>query len=215
MVAASFKVPDPQAVSDLVERIKRDTGGVVDVASGRRDEARYHAFREQRAAALRNAFGCDAEMSAYVVRVQARFAAGTASWDGTSDSVSSTGRVVLQAIGGVYESGWVAALSLWLRAFDLDDNDLAFRSAGIETLASLAVLKDQDVLPVDLWLTNAEKLDAAIRSALGPNGDALRLRGTPRGVAKAAPAPPAPTAPYDPFRQLPGRPTQSYQPYQR
>ncbi len=209
LTAAAFAVPEPQAVSDLIERVEKDTGGFIDVATGQRDQARYQIFQQQRAAALRNAFGCDAEMTAYVVRVKARFDGASAIWDGTSDSVSSTGRLVLAAVAGVRESGWVAALSLWLHAFDLEGNDLAFRSAGIETLVSLAVLKDQDILPDDLWLTNAEKLDAAIRSALGPNGDALRQRGTPHGLTKAPPAPPAP---YDRFRSLPGRPTPSDRP---
>jgi len=203
LIAAAFKVPDPQVVSDLVERIEKETGGVVDVATGRRDEARYRVFRERRAAALRDELGCDAEMSAQVVRLSARFAAGTAHWDGATDSVSSAGRLVLQALGGVSESGWVAALSLWLHAFDLASNDLAFRSAGVETLVSMAVLEDQDLLPEDLWLTNAEKLDAAIQSALGPNGDALRHHGTPSGV------PVAPPADSDAYRRAIGRPGRS------
>ncbi len=183
LIAASFNIPDPQAVSDLGERVQKDVGGFIDPATGRRDEARYHAFVAKRGGALRTQFGCDAVLTASVVQLRARFSGGTAEWDGATDSVSSTGRVVLNAIGGVVEFGWVGALSLWLHAVDLDGNDLAFRTAGIETLASMAVLKAQDVLPQDLWLTNVEKLDAAIRSAVGPGGEALRERGTPSGVA--------------------------------
>lgn len=205
LIAASFAVPDPQAVSDLVKRIETSTGGFVDAATGRRDEAHYRAFREQHAAALRSELGCDAQLSARVARVRARFAGGTARWDGTTDSVSSTGRVVLQALGGVHESGWVAALSLWLHAFDLEGNDLAFRSAGIETLVNMAVLREQDVLPEDLWLTNVEKLNAAIQSALGPNGELLRHHGVPGGV----PAPPTPAA--EDVRRMMGRPSRSDQ----
>jgi hypothetical protein len=98
---------------------------------------------------------------------------------------------VLNALAGVHESGWVAAFSLWLHVYDLEGNDLAFRSAGIESLVSLAVLRDQDVLPEDVWLTNLDKVDAAIRSAIGPNGEALRLRGTPAGIAAADSSPQA------------------------
>jgi len=189
LVAASFTVPDPPKVVELSEQVEQDMGGYVDVATGYRDEARYRAFREQRAAVLRRELGCDAELSANVVQVRARFTDGAASWDGATDSVSSTGRVVLNALGGVSESGWVAALSLWLRAYDLEDTDLAFRSAGIETLVSMAVLREQDVLPKDLWLTNVEKLDAAIASALGVKGLALRREGRPFGFAAAVPNP--------------------------
>jgi hypothetical protein len=106
---------------------------------------------------------------------------GTATWDGTTDSVSSTGRVVLNLIGGNVESGWVTALSLWIHAYDLNGNDLTFRTAGIESLVSLSVVHGEDVLPQDVWLTDIPKLDVAIQSALGPNGDALRLQGSPAG----------------------------------
>ncbi|MBI4517339.1 MAG: hypothetical protein HY699_16160 [Deltaproteobacteria bacterium] len=182
LVAASYQVAEPQAVSDLFKRLRADFGGFVDPATGRRDEVRYRAFRDRLQAALRQELGCDAQLSAQVVSVRAAFVNGTARWDGTTDDVSSTGRVVMNLLGGVVESGWVAALSLWLNALDLEGNDLAFRSAGIESLVSLAVLRDRDVLPEDRWLTDDKKLDAAIQSALGPNGDALRLRGTPQGV---------------------------------
>jgi hypothetical protein len=202
LTAAAFEVPDPQAVSDVVKRIETETGGFIDAATGQRDPERYHAFREKRAAALRNELGCDAEMKARVVILRAPFSGSTARWDGASDSVSSTGRVVLQAIGGVIESGWVAALSLWLHATDLDGNDLAFRSAGIETLVSLAVVHDKDVLPEDAWLTNAEKIDVAIRSALGVNGDGLRRKGAPGGSAV-----PKSDAPAEELNRFLGRPT--------
>jgi hypothetical protein len=201
LIAATFTVPDPKAVADIVEHIRTDAGGFIDPATGQRDAARYRAVNEKVAAKLRGDFGCDAQLFASVTNVRARFADGTASWDGATDAVSSTGRVVLNALGGVSESGWVAALSLWLEASDLEGNDLAFRSAGIETLVSMAVLRDQDILPQDLWLTDAKKLDAAIQSALGPNGEALRQQGAP---SQPAPTPPGPSV--EEVRRLLGRP---------
>jgi hypothetical protein len=182
LIAASYQVRDAASVKEVVDRVKKESGGVVDPATGQRDKTRYDAFSDRLAAALHSELGCDARLSAQVVVVHAPFQVGTASWDGAKDSVSSAGRVVLQAIGGRVESGWVAALSLWLRAYDLRGKDLAFRSAGIESLVSLAVVQNQDVLPPDVWLTDSQKVDAAIRSALGPNGEALRLHGTPDGV---------------------------------
>jgi hypothetical protein len=182
LVAASYQVRDPQAVSDLIKRVQNDVGGFIDVATGRRDVARYRVFSDRLAAALRSELGCDAQLTGYVAIVRAPFQIGTATWDGATDSVSSTGRVVLNLIGGNVESGWVTALSLWICAYDLNGSDLAFRTAGIESLVSLSVVHGQDVLPEDVWLTDAQKLDAAIHSALGPNGTALRLQGTPAGV---------------------------------
>lgn len=187
LAAASFKVPDPTALKDSVTRIEKEFGGFLDPATGKRDTPRYRTFIQQRAETLRRDFGCEAELIARVVRVQARFANGVAVWDGTHETVSSTGRRVMNAIGGVVESGWVAALSLWLHAVDLDGNDLAFRSAGIECLGSLAVLRDEDALPPDLWLSDSKKLDAAIQSALGSNGFALRHLGMPVHATAADP----------------------------
>ena len=88
----------------------------------------------------------------------------------------STGRVLL---GGLNERGWVAALSLWIRMTDLEGDEIAFRSGGIEPLVSLAVLRDKDRLPEDRWLRDSGRLDGAIRAALGPGGRRLRDAGTP------------------------------------
>ena len=93
--------------------------------------------------------------------------------------MSSGGRRALHIFRGIQERGWVTALSLWLQVFDLDGNRIAFRSAGIETPVQLAVVEDKDLLPEDRWLTDEIRLDAAIRSALGPQGESLRLHGTP------------------------------------
>ncbi len=183
--AASFEIADATTVDALEERVRKDVGGVIDISTGTRDPARYRAYRERLAAALREELGCSAQLSAAVVTVRAEFGVGVASWDGATQQVSSTGRIVAGVLGGVYESGWVGALSLWLRAFDLEGNDLAFRSAGIETLVEFALLEDRDLLPEDHWISDSAKLDEAIASALGPGGASLRQLGTPEGVAAA------------------------------
>jgi len=176
---ASFSVADPKAVRDLVERVRAESGGFVDPVTGQRDEPRYLRYSDRLATALHDELDCDGQLTARVVLVRARFAAGMAKWDGASIQVISNGRAVLQVLGGVYETGWVNALSLWLEVLDLEGNGLAFRSAGIETLARFAVLRDVDSLPEDLWLTDTEKIDASIASALGNGGISLREQGTP------------------------------------
>ena len=179
LTAASFRLADPGAVRELEERIRMESGGFIDPATGERDVRRHRAYRERLASALGTELGCDAQLHASVVSLRANFVNGTASWDGASQRVSSTGRIVLNVLGGVTESGWVSALSLWLHVTDLQGDDLAFRSAGIETPVSLAVMEDQDLLPEDRWLTDEGRLDAAIESALGPLGASLREHGRP------------------------------------
>ena len=170
LVGASFKIVEPARVKLVRERELKASGGFIDTALGWRVPERYQAYRDRLGDALARELGCDAELLASVVQVRASFQYGTATWDGASQQVSSTGRVVLQTIAGEVESGWVGAFSLWLRVVDLAGNDVAFRSAGIETLVHLAVLKSKDLLPEDRWLTDAARLDAAIASALGPGG---------------------------------------------
>ena len=176
---ASLAVTDPTAVEALEERVRQQSGGFIDAPTGNRDGARYLAYRERLGAALREELGCDARLYASVVTLRAAFTSGIARWDGVTRQVSSTGRIVMAVLAGVQESGWVSAFSLWLRVTDLLGNDVAFRSAGIETPVQFAVLEDKDLVPEDLWLTDEARLDEAIRSALGPGGRSLRHDGRP------------------------------------
>lgn len=172
----SISVPNPQEVEDLVERVKIESGGFIDPFTGRLDEARYRGYHDQLALALREELGCDGQLFAQVVLVYANYGGGIASWDGTKTEVTSSGRIFMGMIGGAYEYGWIRALSLWLRVTDLNGDDLAFRSAGIETLVSFAIIRDKDFLPEDRWLTDDSKVNAAIKSALGRHGSGLRTQ---------------------------------------
>lgn len=176
---AGFEVTEWPAVDALEQRVREELGGFLDPALGMRDPERYRSYNERLAAALREELGCDARLFPSVVTLRAWFSGGVARWDGASRKVSSTGRLVANAIAGVEESGWVSALSLWLLVTDLEGNDLAFRSAGIETPVQLAFVEDQDLVPEDRWLTDEASLDEALYSALGPGGESLRRYGHP------------------------------------
>jgi hypothetical protein len=179
LIGARFRLPDPAAVEALEQRVRREVGGFVDVEMGTRDGPRYQAYLERLASALHDELGCDAQLHASVVTLRARFTAGVARWDGYTQKVSSTGRIVMSAIAGVYESGWVGAFSLWLSVVDLEGNPIAFRSAGIETPVQFAVVEDSDVVPEDRWLKDPVRIGEAIYSALGPGGESLRRNGVP------------------------------------
>jgi hypothetical protein len=170
----SFDVVDPERVAALHERVLTAAGGFVDAATGMIDTTRRRTFHDRVARAFASELGCAVQLVPSVVAVRASFQNGFAEWDGTKQQVSSTGRIVLNAIAGTIESGWVGAFSLWLRLLDLQGDEIGFRSAGIEAVVQLAVLEDKDLLPDDQWLTDGTKLDAAIGSALGASGSALR-----------------------------------------
>ena len=177
--AASFVVPDPAAVDAVVERVAEKAAGIIDPYTGRWDPAGYEARRAAVSQALQTELNCQARMVAEVRPVLVRFQDGMVSWDGETEFISSEGRVILNALAGRNEWGFVPALSLWLRVLDLVGDEIAFRSAGIEVLVEFAVLKDKDLLPEDRWLKDEKKVDAAIGSALGAAGSALRLEGNP------------------------------------
>jgi hypothetical protein len=170
----AFTVVEPDRVTPVQDRVLKATGGFIDPATGMVDADRYRAFRERLAHALATELRCDVRLVPSVAPVRARFDSGVARWDGTTQQVSSTGRIVLNALTTTIESGWVGAFSLWLRLLDLGGEEIGFRSAGIEALVQLAVLEDKDLLPEDQWLTDGTKIDAAIASALGAGGNTLR-----------------------------------------
>jgi len=170
----SFVVVEPERVVAVQERVGKAAGGFYDPATGVLDGARYHDFNERLARAFATDLRCNLRLVPSVAAVRARFESGLAQWDGASQQVSSTGRMVLNAFAGTTESGWVAAFSLWLRLLELNGEEIAFRSVGIEAVVQLAVLEDKDLMPEDRWLTDGVRLDAAIDSALGVAGRTLR-----------------------------------------
>jgi hypothetical protein len=170
----SFTVVEPDRVVAVHERVLKAAGGFFDPATGVVDGARYRAVGERLARAFATELHCDVRLVPSVEVVRAHFDSGVAQWDGATQQVSSTGRIVLNVLTTTIESGWVGAFSLWLRLVDLNGEEIAFRSAGIEALVQLAVLEDKDLMPQDQWLTDDTKLDAAIASALGAGGSTLR-----------------------------------------
>jgi hypothetical protein len=177
LAEASYEVVGSAIVMDVLKR-EQAHAPRHDPVTGEVDEEDREAFVERVREALEN-LGCDAMVDAHVAVVRAMFNAVSAQWDGKSEQVVSTGRFVLNAVLGMSESGWVTALSLRLRVSDLEDRELSYRTAGIESLASLSVTHGKDALPADVWLSDLEKIDWAVREAIGPDGRALRDEGRP------------------------------------
>src|SRR5262245_11512344 len=170
---AGLEVPEPAAVDAAIDRELAPLPGIIDPHTGQRDAARYAARQAAIAQALRG-LDCDARMTAEVVPVWVFFNNGFVQWDGRNQRVSSGGRIALQALGGIWEYGHVRALSLWLRVLDLEEKEIAFRSAGIEAIVELSVTDDGETVPPTEWLTTTKRLDSAIQSALGERGEHLR-----------------------------------------
>ena len=185
--AGSFAVTGSAATQEMAERVDETWGEIFDPYSGRVVAEKKAQYDRELARGFREELDCDGRVRIAVVSVRARFYNYVASWDGVRHQVMSTGRAILMALGGVHESGWVAALSLWVHLMDPEGNDIAFRSAGIEPLVQFTVLRGTDKLPEDRWLQDIGRLDEAIASALGPGARRLRDQGTSRGpIAEGA-----------------------------
>jgi hypothetical protein len=178
--AARFAVADPAAVDAIAKRVGKEHERRFDPYTGRWDPALDATVRGAIAAALESELGCSARMRAGVVPVFAFYYDGIVRWEEQVDFASSVGRYALQALAGVHEWGFIHGLALRLGVLDRNGEEIAFRSAAIELLEAFAVQKERDLLPQDRWLTDGEKLDDAIASALGDGGSALRLEGNPQ-----------------------------------
>jgi hypothetical protein len=180
--SAGFKVTDSEEIVDVYKRVDEEWGDIFDPLTGRIIKEKQERLIQEIGGAYRGELGCDALLRISIAVVRAQYQTPTASWDGTTRQVVSTGRTILTMLAGQTEYGWVSALSIWIRLMDPEGNDIGFRSAGIEPLVDFSYSRDLDKLPPDQWLRDEAVLDEAIESALGAGAELLRTEGTSRGA---------------------------------
>lgn len=147
-------------------QVRDSEEGVFDPHTGTRIDDRYAKLRQHFLDAVATQLGCDALISGTVVIVQAAFLQGDITWDHVSESIASGLFAELHAYG---TSGWVSALSLWIRVKDLRDEEIYFRAAGIQPLVRVNTnLTGPTALPTDesTILTDAARNTRAVRIAL-------------------------------------------------
>lgn len=173
-----FRIVAAEAVSPVAERVEREIGGFVDRLTGERDWPRYREFVVARGRAFRAELGCDAELRSHVALLRIAWLNGEAKWDGLSTQVSSQSRLMMNLVGGRIESGYVGALSLWVGIWDLEGRELAFRSGGIELLATLES-DGWHPVPPEQVLSREDRLRRAVAETVGFTGQLLRKHGKP------------------------------------
>lgn len=178
--AQSIEVAPSADVQFELDGTDESAGEIFDPATGRVDEVKEDAYLDELERRLRGTLGCGGLIELSLHQVIARYDGTNALWDGQRAKVNSNariaGRIALSVLAGAYitETGWVPALSLWVRITDLRWRDVAFRSAGIEPLVDFSYSRDQDLLPVDRWLRDAAVLEGAVTSALGSDLSLLK-----------------------------------------
>ena len=159
MRAAGYTVVDSKTTAERAREISASQGGGYDPDTGRPDPARYPQIRKAVLSGLAHQLGCDIEMTATIVAVQALWYSGTAQWDGATDELS----------GGGFAHGMVPALSLWVRAWSTaDGEEVYFNTGGIQVLEKLSFLSDTfQPVPAESLLSDTARNLEAIHLALG------------------------------------------------
>ena len=183
---AGIRLEGSAEVMKILKRVDERSGAVFDPATGQIDAAKHANYQDDIERSVVESLGCIGFVRLSLRRVIARYDGETAFWDGARIKINSTPRMLLQALAGYQEWGWVPALSLWIDVTDLQRRDVAFRSAGIEPIHDFSVSRGTDLLPEDQWLRDQARVDQALDRALGENLDYLKKDGLPTGVVPAA-----------------------------
>lgn len=169
--AAGFSIVSSQKVVEIWKRMAAQSGGFYNPVDGRLDKAKFQAVRAHILRELGAQFKVDAVLYANIQVVhQVEFAGNKASWDGTSELVTSSGGIDL--FGPNYH-GRVSTLSLFVVLEDMHGVAMYLNKGGMQVLAKIAGGKMVPVLPHELC-ANEERNVAAVALALSPLGRSAR-----------------------------------------
>lgn len=168
--ARGFSVVRSDRLAELRKRELESAGGIYDPHTGRIVPARYEAFMARYLESAGAKLGCDAILHASVAVVTASFYSNWAEWDGAREKIGSSGY-----------SGTVPAISLWVEITDLEQQELYFRSGGIQILKKLdtGFLKAElEPIPQEQILARKDRCLEAVRLALAMLGTPTLDAGT-------------------------------------
>ncbi len=177
LTATGYDVVPAEQYAAIWDQIVLQMGGLVDSSTGELDEDRFELARERLFMDLTDLFDADAVLYPEIWLVEAPFADGVASWDGTSENMVGFGLRFLDALGAVLSNddrgglpqGTVSALSLVLIAEDMSGREVFSNAGGIQLLEKVGMDAD-DVSTVDAeqLLRDWERNAKALEIVLGP-----------------------------------------------
>ncbi len=154
-----FTVVETDKVWPVTKWAVESEGGFYDPYTGWREDEKYRFVQTRIVRELHQQLGCDATLSPHIAVVTSPWANGTASWDGVTDELGS----------GWGAHGYVGALSLWVRIWNLDGEEIYFGTGGIQVISHLeqgflsSTFKDAEV---DQLLANHSRVAGAVRASL-------------------------------------------------
>ncbi len=161
---AGFSVVPSREYAAIWKRMTEQMGGFFDPVTGKRDETKLKTVREHTLRELNTKFTVDAVLYPSIRVVKANFVQNQATWDGTSESLT-TGGFLGALLGGQYR-GTVGALSLVAVIEDTHGVDVYINGGGIQVLSKVS---GGGFIPVSRneLFANEERNVAAVNIALG------------------------------------------------
>lgn len=160
----------PDIVSDIWGHGADSVGGYYDPMTGRQDTTKLNLLRRYLKQRLRDEHGADAILFPEITVVDAPYADGTATWDGTSQAVARFLTVLLRAIANSdLPAGTAQALSLYVQLESVDGGIVFTNSGGIELWAKpTGDGSSLNWVPREKLLLDRKRNQKAVWIALGP-----------------------------------------------
>lgn len=178
---AGFSVVSSREAADIFDKMNKQLGGIFDPVTGKRDETKFKAVREHALRELETKFKADAVLYPNIRPGTARFAGGRASWDGTSESLSTTEGILGAFLVGQLQ-GTATALSLIVTIENIHGVDAYVNGGGIQLSAKISGGEFVPV-PRSQLFADEKRNAAAVNIALGP----LARNPAPAGEPKSQP----------------------------
>jgi hypothetical protein len=166
LTQAGFQLVGQEVFAEKMAAVTREKGGAYDATTGKRDEKKFQELQKASLKQIQTTTGAKALLRAKVTSVPARFSGCKASWDGTTQDVSTTFLGIFCSSAQAH--GKVTALSLIVTLEDIDGNVLYFNGGGIQLLAKISFGLDFQDVPKEELLTDKTRNRAAVDQALGP-----------------------------------------------
>jgi hypothetical protein len=164
---AGFTVVPPSESQAIWKHVTDSLGGLFNPTTGERDSSKFAQTRMLTMQVLRSRFHADGWLHPIIVAVSAKFAGGSAKWDGTSQSYMSFGKRFLASLVGGMTYGKTPALSLYVEMEDMRGNVL-YRNAGGLQLYELPSGQDFATIPLSQLYADTLRNRTAVHLALGP-----------------------------------------------
>jgi len=167
---AGFSVVPSQVVSDIWNHDADSIGGYYDPVTGEPDTSKLNPLRRHFRQRLRDEHGAQAVLLPEILVVEASYADGKASWDGTSQSVAGFFEVLWSVISkSQMPAGTAEGLSLDVQIESVDGGVVYNNRGGIELWAKPSGDGSRlNWVPRDKLFLDRDRHEKAIIEALGP-----------------------------------------------